>query len=195
MTIIAPIRRLKDPLGVVKFTDTDQNQLLLLKRFGELYRQYTILDSCGVRYTFCRYLKKSTTHFNQRYVPRLLASGRTMDDRPEFSDAYVTDSDLKRCQRYLHWKAFFSRVKSERRLYKLIVEEKSFVLNALHTFVHSWLPELPDDARSSVSDDNDIYDLKDRYKLINKLCSLENERMDRIASIRILPTTTDPRFM
>ena len=192
--IIAPIDRLEDPLGVLRFSHIDQNALLTLKRFGELYKQFTIMNREGINYIFCKYLYKTSSYPN-RHKPRLMANGRDMDDRYDFKNAYVTDKDLKRIQRYLNWKAFFSRIRSERRLYKLLAEKNSFVLHALHTFVHSWLAELPDDTRGKTSDHAAIYDTDDQAEIMRKLYRLEEERMDRIATIRVLPTTTDPRMM
>lgn len=196
MTIIAPISRLKDPLGVLNFKASDQNKLLLLKRFGELYRKFKIRDSFGSGYVFCRYIpeRSSWNHGNQP-KPKLIGNSRNMDERPDFKASYVTTADLKRIQRYLNWKAFWSRVERERRLYKLIVEKESFMLHALHTFVHAWLPELPNDFRGKSSDPDAGHDVPDREDIYRKLYTLEEQRADRIASIRVLPTTTDPRMM
>lgn len=189
--IIAPISKLVDPLGVHSFKGSDQNKSLMLKRFGELYSRFKILTPLGNAYIFCRFIDPGGAYSGSPR-PRLMANGSDMDERPDFKKSYLTIRDLKRAQRCLDRKAFFSRVKNERRLYKLILEEKSFCLHALHTFVHSWLPEKESSTRGDRTKTGDLHDYNDRLEVARTLNMKETERMNRIASIRVLPTTTEP---
>ena len=192
--IIVPVSRLVDPLGVTTIEKVNQNKVLLLKRFGELYKRFPILNNHGGKYVFCKYIE--TIGYREAYPrPCLLANGTRLDERPEFRATYVSDKDLKRIQRYLNRKAFFSRVKNERRLYKLVLEESSFIKRALHTFVHAWLPELPDITRGRRDVPMDKYDIESNDDICRKVRELDNERIARCEAIRVLPTTTDPRMM
>lgn len=192
--LIASIDRLVDPLGVHSFSNSNQNKTLVLKRFGELYSRFKILSSKGNAYVFCRGIDPGGS-YSGAPRPRLLANGNDMDERGDFKNAYLSVRDLKRAQRYLTRKAFFSRVQNERRLYKLILEEKSFCLHAIHTFIHAWLPEQADSTRGDHMKTADLFDYQDRQEVARSLRKKENERMGRIESIRVIPTTTDPHMM
>lgn len=192
--IIEPIDNLVDPLGVHDFKTHNQNKSLTLKRFGVLYTRFPWRTKAGNPIVFSRYLSKSS--WGEQGRPRLIYNGSDLDERHDFKQVYLTSKVLKRVQRSINRKAFWSRVASERRLYKLRVESTSFVKHALHTFVHAWLPEVEDDERGVLSaNTSDSFDIGDLVTIKRKLRSLESERLKKFEEIRVLPTTTDPHVM
>lgn len=130
--ILKSLKTIKDP--ILPYHRGNRNILLTLNRFGKLWRRYKLRDDhgfAGSKIYGCA--GRATSQYDSVERPKLIISGRTVDERDEFAGVYVTESDFKRMQRSMNIRAFLSRWDIERQAYvKRLKEDGRKGLVILH---------------------------------------------------------------